>query len=387
MKVLQVHVFYTSTLTSGENTTVETIGRYFSEFCEADIILFSMIAKSTSFGEKARWLRKQIASFYKLIGSASEYDVIFFHNQVPFIPSALLKYIAKRVKVVKVWHNVRPFCIRGSAYRSGSVCWKCTNSNLGKLHSVLKSCYRDSFGQTILANISQFGLTRILKSPNVMNVTVSEYLQARLIANGFSESRVRSIQNSIELLPIQKKTGRDFLYVGRITEEKGVRELLKAWTVYLEEFDCSARLHIVGDGPLLSSLQRDFSSNRTVFHGYLKSSQIVKLASNCKVGLIPNNWEEPFGKVALEYMNLGLQILAVKSGGLTEILKDDTNSFFINSLQPIALSKQMHEVMSLDSEINHEARKLILGKFTKDLIKGNWEKLLKDIVSEGFANE
>ena len=377
MKVLQVHVYYTTTLTSGENSTVEAIGGFLGDYAIADTILFRISPTTRSFSGLVTNCLKILKDFFLLIAKHGQYDVIFFHNQIPFIPAIFLRYFSKHTTVVKVWHNFRPFCIKGSSFRSNKVCWKCSSSRLRKANALIHSCYRGSFGQTCLALISQIGILGILKADKVYNVTVSNFMEKKLISLGFSPTRVLSIQNSVSSSLLISPSGSDFIFIGRITSEKGIEKLLSAWEYYKSSLRGVQKLHVVGDGPLLIELREKYQDSRTLFHGHLQFPQISLLAEGCKVGLIPNLWEEPFGKVALDYLSLGLHILATKLGGLTEILEKDSGTEFISSLEPELLAMQMEDFALTSDPVDVLARKVLLQGFSQDKARERWHELLR----------
>ena len=97
----------------------------------------------------------------------------------------------------------------------------------------------------------------------------------------------------------------------------------------------------------------------------------------CKVGIIPNLWEEPFGKVALDYLSLGLFILATKTGGLTEILSNDSGTEFISSMEPELLAKQMKGLSLKVDPIDLSLRNAIFQRFSRDATAHKWFMLLK----------
>lgn len=386
MKILQVHVFYTTSQTSGENSTVENISTYFASYAHAETLILKVAQKDIGFIKSFQHYLKMFRDYIFLIQNLHKFDVVFFHNQVPFIPAFFLKFSAKRTCVVKVWHNLRPFCIKGSAFRANQNCWKCSRSRIRTLNALLYRCYRNSFWQTLAALVSQSRLNSILKSPNIYNVTVSDFLRDRLITHGFDKSRVFSIQNAISNLEYSQPAGNDFIFMGRITEEKGIEKLLSAWVFFQKSYYGNQKLHIVGDGPLLIKLRDAYQNSRTIFHGHLKHPEISQISRQCKVGVIPNLWEEPFGKVALDFLSMGLLILASRSGGISEILSDDSGTEFISSMEPELLAEQMMRFSLRNQPINYFQRENILQSFSQEVASQKWFQFL-DFLTESNSRD
>ena len=381
LKILQIHVRYTTSMTSGENSTIDSISGYFKDFAELDTLIMSMPKSGLSVLKKCRHLLNQFIEMRKLL-RVSDFDLVFVHNQVPFLPSSLLAYLSKRASIVKVWHNQRPFCIKGSSFLNGAICNRCTVSRLKKLNSTLNSCYRNSKLQTILAEFNQLRIVSILKSERIFHVTVSHFLQARLIEEGFNPKRVFCIQNAVQERSLESRHGNDFVFLGRVCTEKGIDKLLEAWEFYKANFSGSEKLHIIGDGPLLSRLTSDYADARTIFYGYLGPKEISEVTKKAHVGVIPNVWEEPFGKVALDFLSLGLRIVATRSGGLVEILSEDEATIFVDSPSVVELSTKMRESSLNHMEIDSKNRNLVLEKFTEKSIELQWHRLVSDLVSK-----
>lgn len=379
MKILQVHVYYTTSLTSGENSTVETINSIFSEYAIADTLIFKVPQGKHKFFQKLKLVFEIFKNFLKLFFDHTKYDIIFFHNQIPFIPAFMLSYFSHRTTVVKVWHNLRPFCIKGSAFRQGANCTKCTEKKFGQLNAIRFRCYRGNLWQTIIALVSQLGIVSTLKSTRVINVTVSSYISDLLNNSGFHPTRIFCVENSLSNLDIRRTQGNDFIYMGRITEEKGVDKLLLAWDIYTKTYGGDQKLHILGDGPLLPKLRVEYEDSNTIFYGHCSLSEINEISKKCKIGIIPNVWQEPFGKVALDYLSLGLQILSTKSGGITEILMNDSGTKFIELTDSKMFAEQMHVFYHENRKIDYISRMDLLNQYSRSNTKKKWISLLDKI--------
>lgn len=386
LKILQIHVRYTTSMTSGENSTIDSISEYLKVFAELDSLIVSMPKAGLSVLKGCRHLINQFIKLKKL-RNISDFDLVFVHNQVPFLPSLLLSYLSRRALIVKVWHNQRPFCIKGSSFLNGAICARCTMSRLKKLNSTLNSCYRNSKFQTVLAELNQLRIVSILKSERIFHVTVSNFLRERLIQQGFNPERVHCIQNAVQELTLESRHGEsrhgnDFVFMGRVCAEKGIDKLLEAWEFYKANFSGTEKLHVIGDGPLLSELKNDYADARTIFYGYLDQNEISQVMKDAHVGVIPNVWEEPFGKVALDFLKFGLRIVATRSGGLIEILSEDQATTFIDSPSMIELSTKMRESSLNHLEIDSTSRTIVLEKFNEKNIELQWQSLVSDLISK-----
>ena len=173
-------------------------------------------------------------------------------------------------------------------------------------------------------------------------ITVSNYIKGRVETIG-SNIPIETVYNGIDLerfyqaTPIDRKTlgfkEDDFIvvYSGRITPEKGVKELIKAF-IQLKDYP-NIKLLIIGGSffgntkgtdTFISSLQEESKgiSDSIVFTGFIPYEQIPSYLAMCDVAVIPSLWEDPFPTTVLEAMASGLPIIATNSGGITEACKD-----------------------------------------------------------------
>lgn len=177
-------------------------------------------------------------------------------------------------------------------------------------------------------------------------LTVSDYIKRRVL-NAAPQANIKVLYNAIDRKVFEGNTiyrnkirnqyniGNNdfvFIYSGRITEEKGVLELFRAFELLKNEKNMdNCKLLVVGKSWFgedeLTSYEKklmDIAKNRTdiIFTGFVLPSQMPKVLSAADVAVIPSKWEEPFGLVVLEAIASGLQIVATDSGAITEIIDD-----------------------------------------------------------------
>jgi len=169
-------------------------------------------------------------------------------------------------------------------------------------------------------------------------ITVSDYIKRRVETIGSNISIV-TVHNGIDLerfyqaTPIDRKTlgfkNDDFIvvYSGRINPEKGVKELIKAFT-QLKDYP-NIKLLIIGGSffgntkgidPFIISLQEESKgiADSIVFTGFIPYEQIPSYLAMCDIAVVPSIWEDPFPTTILEAMATGLPIITTNSGGIAE---------------------------------------------------------------------
>lgn len=119
----------------------------------------------------------------------------------------------------------------------------------------------------------------------------------------------------------------DFIFVGRLVDEKGVRTMLLAFHELLQEKGhLQCRLAIAGDGPLMNELRalaRDLRLEKNVhFLGMLRGDELINVVGSASIGIVPSEYEEPMGGVALELLAGGCNVIVAKRSGMAECVGD-----------------------------------------------------------------
>lgn len=116
----------------------------------------------------------------------------------------------------------------------------------------------------------------------------------------------------------------DVVFVGRLEAEKGVDILLKAIAV-IKNRGYKIRVTIVGNGKerekLLSLVRILNISDMVSFAGIKNGIELVRILNSHKLMVIPSQYDEPFGLVALEGYACGCLVIGANTGGLKDIVE------------------------------------------------------------------
>ena len=108
------------------------------------------------------------------------------------------------------------------------------------------------------------------------------------------------------------------VYVGRLTEEKGVRDVLE-----LARCLPDVRVSIAGSGPLLGEVrQRAAELDNLSALGFTDREDVTALVAGARLAVVPSLWQEPGALAPLEAMSLGTPVIAYANGGLAEYVAD-----------------------------------------------------------------
>ncbi len=160
------------------------------------------------------------------------------------------------------------------------------------------------------------------------------------------------------------------LYVGSLSNEKGLGDLLTAMVRVLESVE-TAVLLVIGGGSrdtFLSKAKALGISSHVRFFGRASDSEVVKAYSIADVFVLPSHTES-FGIALVEAAAAGVPIVSTQVGVASEIVREGYNGFNVDP-QSDRLAQRIIDVLSSDSmKANAERqRKLVIETFDWDVI-------------------
>ena len=180
---------------------------------------------------------------------------------------------------------------------------------------------------------------------------------------------------------------RNFLAVGRLTNQKGFDLLINAWKIF-EKNDKCWTLTIVGDGEDRDKLEKLAKGlKRIKFVG--KTDDIENYYKNSACYILSSRYEG-FPMVILEAQSFGLPIISFDcKTGPKEMVFNEKNGYLVenqnvkslaNAMIKFSQSKETAEKMSL------QTKKFILN-FSIEKIGKQWEDLICNMISNGGKDE
>ena len=234
------------------------------------------------------------------------------HQLTPGILQVPYKY---SIPVVWTLHDCILNCPDSIFLRHGKVCTKCANGN--NLHAIIHRCKKGSLGASLIAALeSTYYHQRKLAGLVKMFITPSRFLADILIKHGLPESQVTSIANFIPVPEVVSLDDSYFLYFGRLSVEKGVDTLIKAFAGIK-----NGQLVIAGDGPYRTELEKlagYYPEANVKFIGHQTPDKIAELIAGCKASIVPSICLENFPFSVMETMAAGKPVIASNTGGIPE---------------------------------------------------------------------
>ena len=194
------------------------------------------------------------------------------------------------------------------------------------------------------------------------------------------------------------------LYVGRLSPEKGLHVLLEAFQLVVQRYP-GVQLDIVGPpgeapveftilvsdddktaeltayysnktgwagGGYFSYLQQQLPADiaaKVFFRGNVGHSELVDYYCNADLFVFPSVWHEPFGIPLIEAMACKVPVVATRSGGMTEIVKDGETGLIVERGDAESLAEALITLIADDTRrkaMGKAGRQRVLEHFTWD---------------------
>lgn len=285
-------------------------------------------------------------------------DVAHVHNTWFSVGSSAVATLHRLgVPIVMTLHNFRLICAAATLYRDRAPCEDCVASH--PWHAVSHRCYRGSALQSSIAaaTIARQQRRETWQHEVQRFLALSEFGRQRFIAGGLPADRISVTANSVDdpgPRTAPPSSSDIVLFVGRLTEPKGVQVLLDAW---VRAAPPSLRLVIAGTGPLEPSLRHTAPPSVT-FTGELDHADVIELMMQARALVFPSVWYEGQPLVVLEAAAAGIPVLLSDLGAMRELMAPDAQALLVPPGDPDALSDRIRALAD-DSTADR------LGAFTR----------------------
>lgn len=229
------------------------------------------------------------------------------------------------------------------------------------------------------ANVYERHLTRRIK-----NKITSFYGVSEAAADWIKEFNIKADgvwYNSIntdQKLPKRKKhKGINFLYAGRLIKQKGVENILNAFSKLEKKYD-NIKLFIAGDGPEFDKYKNDFKSKNITFLGKLSYDELIKYYAITDVFLYPPLWPEGLPTSILEAGLMKCTVIGTNQGGIVEVIKDKKNGLIVKETEKSLLNgmERLIKDEKLRKELANNLYDTIMNKFSWDVTS---DKIIENI--------
>ena len=297
-------------------------------------------------------------------------EVAHFHNTFPVMSPSV--YRAARnagASVVQTLHNFRLVCPGSNLFRNGRICTDCVGKAVA-WPSVVHACYRgDRRATAVTAAMIAFHKARGTWSNDVdAYVVLSDFARSLLGRAGFTPNAIFVKPNFLKSDPgpgTAKRSGA--LFMGRLSPEKGILTLLKAW----ERVGQRLPLTIFGDGPLRNEVASaaKSSNGEITWLGWRSRSEIDAALGTASLTILPSTCMEPFSLSIVESLARGTPVIASRLEALRERVLPGRSGYFFEAGNSDSLVEAIEKFLKLPDaglKMRRNAREIFLEEYSSD---------------------
>jgi glycosyltransferase involved in cell wall biosynthesis len=272
---------------------------------------------------------------------AGDETVVHFHQWTKALsPSVLMAPLKRELPSVASLHDYFLACPNGAYYRypEGVPCQLAPLSR----PCITAHCDRNSRAHKVVRILRQYATRHATARAGASLAVLSVSSFAKRVMDGFLPTAhprfvVQSPVPVVKATPADVARNAPFAFVGRLTEEKGVRLLADV------AMESGLPLAITGDGPLRAALSRLGGQIRCT--GWLDDAAVLTAMRQARALVFPSAWYETGGLVVLEALAQGVPVIVARDTAAADYVVDGENGYVVNAKDRTALKERMLSLM------------------------------------------
>ena len=179
-----------------------------------------------------------------------------------------------------------------------------------------------------------------------------------------------------------------FLYLGRLSYEKGLITLIMAFSQTRD-----VKLKIAGTGPqeiYLKGLVQKLGLDNIEFIGFKSGVELNSIISNASFNIVPSEWWENNPMSIIESNAAGIPVIGASVGGIPEIIIDGETGYLFEMKNVDQLAKIIKNANALSAgeynTMSNNAIEFALQKFDKDQYINSLEDYYKKHIEKRKTN-
>lgn len=268
---------------------------------------------------KRSWLARRFARI--IAEFATRYDVVHYHGHVP----NLALYLPPDIRFVQTRHDQGSDCLKYTRFKNGTICISTEAKDCAECIAVHPNVLQRSVSTIAVRSFRREVAESFQRHQTVF---VSEMLHRNFSRTMGQHAWGTVIHNFIDSASLSRAVADplrlpdaapfEIVVAGKLYPPKGIDQLIE---LFSNQEIPAMRLLVVGDGPQLASLQRQYSSSRIRFLGWCDPLHTLRLTAGADAVVVPSVCEESCATTVLEGLLLGKVTFALAQGGTPELAR------------------------------------------------------------------
>lgn len=290
-------------------------------------------------------------------------DAIHAHWIIPqgFLAVLYKKIFNKKIKIVITTHGSDIFCIK----------------------------FANPIKKWVVNNCSVLTVVSNAIKKEVVKLGIKKEVPVEIISMGVDLSKFNPSKYDESIKKRYGINGPFLLFVGRLSEKKGVKYLIEAMSGIVKRFP-NVKLLIIGDGEekdnLLKQAKKTGLFNKNIiFTGAIPNSELPKYYATADIFIGPSivgkrGDTEGFGLVFVEAIGSGCATIGTDLPAISDIIIDGKTGFIVKQKSSEGISNKVIELLEnkkLHEIIKKEGREYVLNKFDWNIIKNKYGDVIK----------
>jgi glycosyltransferase involved in cell wall biosynthesis len=238
-------------------------------------------------------------------------------------PSVLWELKEQRVPVIYHLNDFKLLCPNYNFVANGKVCQRCRQGQYWRV--LTEGCHPAPRGSAVVLVAEAYLHKWMHTYDRCVDrfIAPTLFVKQKLVAEGWDAKRITVLYHFQELTreaPEPPGVDAPVLYFGRLSEEKGLRDLVRAMKRVAR-----VRLVIAGEGPMraeLEDLVRELAVTNVEFVGQLQGAELQRCIAQSAFTIFPSRVFETLGKTILESYAVGRAVIATDLGSRREMVAD-----------------------------------------------------------------
>ncbi len=322
-------------------------------------------------------INKNIKSISRLRNILNDYepDLVYVHNTWFKASLGIFQELEKHNQntVIKL-HNFRYLCTNSLSIKNhlkGKRTCPACGMNKGK--KVFNKYFQNSYLKSLLVIYYGKKYFKIISSSKFKILVLTNFHKNYFIDKNIS-TNVSVLNNFVSIIEEQEKDFDDYMvYAGRISKEKGVKELIDAFKKAKLE---NMHLKIIGNGPQLQNLIDLHKSDKNIiFYGSLSNQETMKIIAKANCIVTATKLWEGQPTLLCEASFSGKPSIFPNTGGISEFFPKNYGLMFEqNNYSDLITKLKLVENKDLMRKIGEKNKTYIQDYLNKIKILDKFEK-------------